>query len=458
MESDDRTRWALWRFSVLGPLVSSRLEHGDRRSHFREIAARTHIDPDGGAVTLSPRTLEEWYYAFRRGGLDALATTPRSDRGTTHIRPELRERLVLLKREKPRRSARRLIKILERRGEAQKGELSRSAVQRFLKGEGLSARGGEAEPPERRSFRHAEAADLWMGDVLHGPPVVSGGRVRKSYLIAFIDSATRFVPAAEVRLSESAADHEYALKQALLKHGLPRALYLDNGPAQRSLSLQLICAELSVRLIHTEAFSPESKGAIERWNRTWREEVEDELPEDPLPISELQSRVWSWLAVEYNARIHGSTGKAPLEHWLEDPTALRPTPPHLDLDEVFLHRERRRVRRDGTVRFRGRFLEVRSSLVGTEVELRFDPFDEHALPRIFRDGRFLCDTVPLDPVANSLRKRHRPAEAPSKAVPPSGIDALALIQDEHTRRARPPRDLRSDDDTHDDEREEYACV
>jgi transposase InsO family protein len=367
----------------------------------------------------------------------------------------------VLKRENPRRSIRRLIRILELAGETQKGELTRSSVQRLLKAEGLSGRRGDAEPIERRSFRHQEPGDLWMGDVLHGPPVLAGGRVRKSYLIAFIDSATRFVPAAEVRLSESAPDHEYALKQAILKHRCPRALYLDNGAAQTSLSLKLILAELSIRLIHTEAYSPEAKGAIEKWNRTWREEVESELPKDPLPIEELQSRVWSWLSVEYNARVHETTGRAPLDHWLCGADALRPVPPGLDLDEVFLHRERRFVRKDGTVRFRGGFLEVRSTLVGTEVELRFDPFDETKLPRVFVDGRFVCDTVPLDPVKNSILRRHRPkGEASPEATPRSGLDPLALFQEEHLRRALPPSDLsrNEEDENPDDELEDFAHV
>ena len=268
-------------------------------------------------------------------------------------------------------------------------------------------------------------------------PVVLASKLRKSFLIAFIDSATRFVPAAELRLSESAADHEYALKQAILKHGLPRVLYLDNGAAQISTSLKLICAELSIQLLHAEAYSPESKGAIERWNRTWRDEVESELPADPLPIEELQSRTWSWLAVEYNTRVHSTTQKAPFTHWLESTSALRPVPPEVDLDQVFLHREVRVVRKDGTVRFHGGFLEVRSSLVGKEVELRFDPFDDSKLPRVFVDSRFACDTVRLDPIANSLRKRHRPQEVAEPDAPASGLDALGLMQDEHLRRAQP---------------------
>lgn len=428
-----RTEWALWRYGVLGPLVSARLEHGDRIAYLREAAVRQHVDPDGNRVVLSVRSLEAWYYAWKKGGLSALERAVRSDRSRTSIPEHLQDRLLALKRENPRRSIRRLIRIIERLGEAKPGMLSRSAVQRFLKSHGLSGRGAPNEPVERRAFRHRDAGDLWMGDVLHGPRVLAGGRVRKSYIIAFIDSATRFVPAAEIRLSEGAADHESALKQAILKHGCPRALYLDNGAAQRSDSLQLILAELAIRLIHTRAYDPQSKAAIERWNRIWRDEVESELPDEPLPLEEVQSRTWSWLSVEYNARVHSTTGRVPIDDYLKDGSVLRPVPRQLDLDEIFLHRQRRVVRRDGSVRFRGEFLEVRSSLVGRTVELRFDPFDDTALPRVFVDGKFFCDTVRQDPLKNAARRRHRPKEAEPSA-PKTGVDPLKLMQDEQVRR------------------------
>jgi putative transposase len=460
MDDDQRLLWALWRYSILGPLVSARLEHGDRMAYIQDAAARYHKAPDGSEVQLSARTIEDWLYAFRKGGLEALKTQPRCDRGTTAIRAEIQERLITLKREKPRRSIRRLIRMLERAGEVQRGELSKSAVQRFLRHRGLSGRGAHVEPIERRAFRHREPGDLWIGDVLHGPLVLAEKRIRKCYVISFIDSATRFVPTAEVRLSESAPDHEYALKQALLKHPAPRALYLDNGSAQRSASLELILAELSIHLIHTAAYCPEAKGAIERWNRTFREEVEDELPDEALPIEELQSRVWSWLAVEYNARVHDTTGRIPLDHWLSDPSALPTLPAGVDLDEAFLHRERRKVRKDGTVRFRGRFLEVRSSLVGKWIELRFDPFDDGALPRAFLNGTFFCDTVPSDPFKNATRKRHRPTNAPPAEPPPSsGLDALRLMQEEQLNRTRPPaRPDTTVDPNDDDEQEELIHV
>lgn len=452
----DPDRMALWRYGVIGPLVSAHLDHGDRRALFREIAARTHLAPDGRRVRLSPRTIEGWFYAWKRHGLAGLREQSRADRGSTSIRPELRERLLLLKEENPRRSIPRLIRILERAGEAREGELSKSAVLRFLRLHGLSGRTLRASTCERRAFRHSQPGELWMGDILHGPLVLNEGKPVKCYLVAFIDSATRFVVAGELRLSERAEDHEYALRQAILKHGCPRALYLDNGSAQISQSLLIICAELSIRLLHTEAFSPESKGAIERWFRTWREEVESELPDHPLPLAELKSRSWSWVTVEYNARTHTSTGRSPYEHWLADQSLIRPAPPPSVLDQIFLHRERRKVRKDGTVRFRGSFLEVHSSLVGRVIELRFDPFDETSLPKVFLDQKFVSDAVLLDPYRNSTGKRHRPSGRARPDTPKSGLDPLGLIQDDHLRRAKAPGDSANSHD--DDEMEDFAHV
>ena len=104
MDDDQRRAVALWRVAVLGPLVSARLEHGERRALFAEAAARTHQQPDGRWVRLSGRTIEAWYYAYRQGGLAALTPARRSDRGATRaIAPHVGELIVRAKKEKPRR-------------------------------------------------------------------------------------------------------------------------------------------------------------------------------------------------------------------------------------------------------------------------------------------------------------------------------------------------------------------
>ncbi|MGO9834962.1 MAG: helix-turn-helix domain-containing protein, partial [Polyangiaceae bacterium] len=125
---------ALWRLGVLGALVSARLEHGDRVRFFEEIAARVHQMPDGRVVELSPRTIESWYYAHKHGGFEALYPCTRADCGQSRaIAPEIAELILRAKREKPRRSIKRIIRMLERARRVKRGELSRSSVHRLLK-------------------------------------------------------------------------------------------------------------------------------------------------------------------------------------------------------------------------------------------------------------------------------------------------------------------------------------
>jgi transposase InsO family protein len=449
VDDEERRAIALWRVSVLGPLVSARLEHGEVRALSEQAAARTHQLPDGRYVRISWRTIETWYYAYKRGGFQALMPEARSDRGTSRaISPALESLIVRAKREKPRRSVRRIIRMLERAKVVARGELSRSTVHRLLARHGVSWRPDRAEAGERRSWISEHAGDLWVGDVMHGPFVIAPDRrLCKAYLISEIDSATRFVPHSVWKLSESAVAHEEALRETLQKYGRPRAYYVDNGSAYRAHSLALICAELGIDVAHTEARDAEAKGVIERWHRTWREEVGDELPDHPLPLAELQSKHWAWLATEYHRRRHETTGREPLEHWLAEVHELRPLPPHKNIAEVFLHRVRRHVRKDGTVRFGGRLLEVSPELVGKRVELRFDPHEAAPLPRVFVEDRFHCDTVPLDRIKNASRVRRRVRGQADPRIEPTGLDPLALMEAEHYERGRAPWD---DDDDHDD--------
>lgn len=456
MDDEIKRAIARWRLAVLGPLISARLEHGDRVEWFRAAAGRTHEHPDGHLVKLSSRTVEAWFLAYRHGGFEALFPKTRDDAGQSRaIGDEVADLILRAKREKPRRSIQRIIRMLERAGRVRAGELSRSSVHRLLQRHGVSGRPVRGPSAERRSFLHEHAGDLWVGDVLHWTRALGpDGRVCKAYLISVIDGATRFVVHSQFMLSESAVAHEHALKQALLKSGRPRVYYVDRGSAYIADSLHEICAELGIRHLNTEREDPEAKGVIERWHRTWRDEVGDELPESPMSLADLNARQWAWLSVEYHARPHATTGRVPLQHWLDEARHLLPLPPHKKLDEVFLHRERRKVRKDGTVRFGGDLLEVRPELVGREVELRFDPNAPEARPRVFQDNAFYCDTVPLDRLRNATRTRRRDLGAPDPQVVPTGLDPLALIQQEHDRRARPAAidDLAQDDsDDHDDD-------
>jgi len=455
MDDDERRALGLFRFGVLGPLVSARLEHGDRTAYFTEAAARHHLmPPDGRIVRLSARTIESWFYLYKHGGFDALVPDVRADKGTSRVLgADLADLVLRAKREKPRRSLRRIIRMLERAGVVTKGQLSRATVHRLLAAEGISARPVRGPSAERRSFIAEHAGDLCVGDAMHprAPVIGRDGKLHKVILFSQIDNATRFILHSYLAVvpGESAAAQEYGLKQVILKYGPPRAYYVDRGPAYISQSLRDICADLGIHLVHAGAGDAEAKGVIERWHRTWREEVEDELPDAPLTVDDLAAKHWAWLGAEYHARKHETTGRVPRDHLLDEAAEIRALPPGKNLDEIFLHRDTRKVRKDGTVRWRGGYLEVRPELTGN-VELRFDPSDDTTLPRVFADGKFFCDTVPLDRLANMHRQRRRDLGAPEPLVKPTGLDPLALIEDEHYRRTR----LVTAAPGHDDDNEE----
>ena len=167
-----------------------------------------------------------------------------------------------------------------------------------------------------------------MGDGMEGPPVIGhDGRLHnKPRMLSQIDVASRFAIYSEFFVTEDAPHQEIGLRRAVTSHGIPREYYVDGGAAYIAGSLKTICAELGIRLLHAGPGDAEAKGVIERWHRTWRTEVGSELPDRPLHIDQLNEHHVAWVACEYNRRPHGTTGQAPLEHFLAGADNLRPVP------------------------------------------------------------------------------------------------------------------------------------
>jgi len=435
MDDEWRRNVAIWKATVLGPLVSARLEQGDLREQCTKAATRQWEHPNGRFLTISNRTVENWYYAYRVGGLAALEPQARSDAGQSRvIRPEVAEILIRAKRERPRRSIRRLIKMLVRARVVREGELTKSSVHRLLQREGLSERPGrEGVTKERLAWSAEHAGDIWVGDALHlrRPVIGPDGSLRKAYLLSQIDSATRFICNSYVALGEGAVEQEYGLREALMRQGLPRTYYVDRGSAYVAGSLKTICAELGIHLTWAGKGDGAAKGVIERWHRTWREEVEEELPNEPLTLEALNALHWAWLSREYHRRVHGTTGREPLQHMLDEAEHVRPVPRDIDLPTVFMHRDRRTVRSDSTLSWRGQWLEVHWTLQGHEVELRFDPHVSDPKILVFEGGKFVCEAKVLDRVKNARRGRRKASAKPSCPSEPSGLDPLKQLAEEH---------------------------
>jgi transposase len=437
---DEKTKEdiALVRMAALGELVGAELEHGDLVEHCREASKRRWEWPDGTLCEVSPRTIENWLYAYRAGGFHALFPKGRKDLGTSDIRPELADLIVRAKRERPRRTIKRIIAMLERANKADSGELSKSSVHRLLRHHQISGRPKVGPSAERRSFLYEYPGMLLIGDALHPRhPAIVDGRPRKVYMLSQLDCATRYIPKSFFALSEGAVDEEKGLKHVLLAHGRWSKYYVDHGPAYVARSLRIICAEVGIHLLHAGVGDAAAKGAIERWHKRWREEFEIELPDHPIPLAELEEKHQAWLACDYHATRHETTGRIPREHWLELCDHLQPIPKGIDLDAVFLHRVKRTANSTGTIRWKGARLEVIPELSKQKFELRYDPSEPAKLPKVFIQGKFVCDTVPLDLFKNASRKRQRHLGKPAPCVVPTGISPLDDLVRDHNRLTQP---------------------
>jgi transposase InsO family protein len=404
---------ALFRYSVLGPLVSrADLQRGELKATLRELAARHYDIPGSRHSRLSEKTIEGWFYEWRRGGIEALVPKARSDRGQSKIAPEVQEKILAAKREKPRRSIRAIRRLLEQRGTVAKGELSRSAIHRLLKAHGLSRMSGSAsEPEEHRAYVAEHAGDIWYGDVMHGPSVPMAGRMRKAYLVSLMDDASRLLAHSAFCPGETALDIEAVLKQAVLKRGLPKKLVLDNGPAYRAKTLQGICARLSIHLVYCRPYAPQGKGKLERWHRTFRNQFLSELDTSRLSdLGDLNARLWAWLESVYHQTPHtGLDGRTPLQRYQQDLPRIRTLGTLAErIDALFHHRVRRKVRKDGTVSYQGTAFEVPYALSGRWVRLVVDPHASQVIGVEDDDGQPLGAATPLDAVANVQRRRRKP--------------------------------------------------
>jgi transposase InsO family protein len=403
---------ALFRLSVLGPLVSrERLERGELQRIIRELALREYAIPGSRRCLVGEKTIEAWYYAFRRDGIDGLMPKPRNDRGVSKLSLAVQEAVLAAKRENPQRSIRQLQHLLERAGTVARGTLSRSAIHRLLRQQGLS-RVVAPVPEEHRRFVAEQANAIWYGDVLHGPTVTVNGRRRKVYLVSLMDDASRLIAHSAFCTGETALDIESVLKQAVLKRGLPRKLVVDNGAAYRAATLQGICARLDIRLIYCRPYAPEGKGKLERWHRTFRDHFLSELEYSRLQdLADLNARAWAWIEQVYHRRPHGGLdGQTPLERYQQDLPKIRLLGHQAArLDELFQHRVARKVRKDGTVSYQGRNFEVPYELAGKTVQLVVDPQADVVVGVADAEGQSLGRATPLDTTANAHRRRRRTA-------------------------------------------------
>jgi transposase InsO family protein len=433
MDEKLREQMALFRYGVIADLVHRPPGERGLLALLKEKAAREYQIPGSFRHHVAEETIRGWLKAYRRGGFEALHPRLRSDQGHSRAIPQsLADLLCSMKEENPVLSVKQVIEQVLAQPEVKLPEgvaLAPATVHRLLKRHKLMGHATDSSSgKDRRRFAFDKANELWMSDVMHGPAVFGEGRrKRKTYLIGLLDDATRVIPCAAFALAESTAAFLPVFKQALLRRGIPKRLYVDNGALYRSNQLALVCAKLGVTLIHARPYLPQGKGKQERWFRTVRMQLLPTLGEaDFKSLDALNRRLWAWVEAEYHHHPHRGLGdETPLDHWAMRADEVRLVGPDCDLDEICLFELKRRVQKDRTVSLQGVVYEVEASLVGQTVTLRFDPSRPGRKIDVCFAGKKVQQAKPVDAYLNCfVRRDHdtkilRPLTPPR--TPPAGL-------------------------------------
>jgi putative transposase len=367
-ELDHLREEGLRRYRIIAPLLDESLAESEKRSIRWLVCNR-----EG----LSGRTLRRWVAAFKKGGFDALLPLERKDKGSCKAIPvEALQVAADLRRELPTRSAERIQQILAGEGYT----VARSTLERHLRHQGLSGRKIKAEQKQivSRRFNRQGRNTLWQADLKYGPYICDPSqpnRKIRTYLVAIIDDATRMVVHAEFYSNQRLPVLEDTFRKAIIKCGLPDNLYVDNGKIFISQWLRLACAKLRVRHLNTKAYSPESKGKIERFNRTAEEFLQEAGLEKPRSLEQLNGLFRAWLSEGYNHREHSAlSGKSPAQAFTQDAKALRFPGPEA-LKDAFLWEKTPKVDKSGCFSLEGLTYEAGVEWIGKNILVRYDPFD-----------------------------------------------------------------------------------
>ena len=228
------------------------------------------------------------------------------------------------------------------------------------------------------SFEAPHSLALVQGDARDGIWLdLPDGSRKKTYLFVWIDDFSRKILFGKYYLNEKLPCLEDCFRYMLLRWGIPLVVYLDSGAVYISRQFRSVLAELHIKELHHKPYQAFAKGKVEAIQKTVKNEFQSEAVRAGMKtVEELNSAFWAWAEMEYNTRIHSSTGQAPDERFQQGLHKQHPRVEDLAaFQAMFLWKENRTVSKWGKISLYGNQYPVRARAPGTIVQVRYDPFD-----------------------------------------------------------------------------------
>jgi transposase InsO family protein len=403
-----RRKIAEFRHSVIGELCNPYLSKEDRTRIITEKAGREYDIPYSTKTSITEATIRTWLRTYEAGGIEGLEPKLRCDRGSSRILSDGEtQALAELLERRPELTATAAVKLLLRKGKIVT-EISSSSLSRTVQALGLSSRErrNRQQHTDRRRYAFKSPLESVQADAMHGVPVtLPSGMKKKAILLAFLDDATRRIVFGRFDISEKSILFEDGLKHILLSHGRLGKIYTDNGSTFVSKQTKRIMTILGIHMPHSKPYTPQGRGKIERFFRTVRDQFLRPLGDIDITLDELNIAFTTWLESEYHRSIHSALETTPLEAWLAGADRIKRLNPSVDVDEVFLHHDTRKIYQDSVLSFQGTAFEVPSILIGKTVDIYYDPHPPITRIAVRYGGKNYGEVRPVDLYANTQVKR-----------------------------------------------------
>lgn len=335
---------------------------------------------------VSLRTVQNWLARYlKQGPVGLLFLRPPRVRSARIPDEKLRRKILELLKELPSRSVAKVRRLLTADPDYASliGRVSDRSIYRFLQENGLghvqrrAILGPEAsrvyrsfEAPHSLALVQADARDgIWLD--------LPDGTRRKTYLFVWIDDFSRKILFGKYYLEEKLPCLEDSFKYMILRWGIPLVVYADSGKVYVSRQFRSVLAELRIRELHHKPYQAFAKGKVEAIQKTVKNEFQSEAARAGMrTVEELNTAFWAWAEMEYNRRIHSSTGQAPDERFQQGlQKAHRRVEDLAAFQAMFLWKEPRTVSKWGKISLYGNRYPVSCRPPKSVVQIRYDPFD-----------------------------------------------------------------------------------
>jgi len=386
MKDEIREKIALKRYQIISPVLAepSRAQN----EYFRKQAAIEHDFPHYGLKKIGVSTMKAWLRTYRKEGFESLKPNPRADKGRPRrLNQHMMDAVSVTCKAYPHWRIQNVYEHLLAQDLLGDPPIHYNTLRRVIKEKGLLS--AKARADVRKAYEVDAVNDLWVCDYMHGPRVHDGKRSRKAILCATIDDHSRMVVGHAFNASETISSLTVVLKEAFMGYGIPKRLYVDNGPSFSSDLLLRACAMAGISLTHSKPYDSPSRGKIERFFRTVRDRFLSGV-QNGISLDEINEAFYLWLKEDYHHKLHSGIKARPIDryHVSLEKTSIRRLS-KAELDEIFLVRHERVVNNDSTISFKGAIYEAPTAYIRQRIEIRHpvdDPEDLYLYDKNVRVG------------------------------------------------------------------------